>query len=105
MFNCAKYLCGESDEVFIPVPAEISLTLAMSRIKSHVHKMRRKATCETIYACHRDGRGLRILCVKLDEPIKKLKKGRPKGSKNKPAPLELLDYIAKAGDDYLHGGI
>lgn len=105
MFNCARYLCGESDEVYIPVPAEISLTVAMSRIKSHAHRLRRKATCETIYACRQDGRGLRIVYVKLDEPVKKLKKGRPKGSKNKPAPMELIDYIAKCGDDYLKGGI
>ena len=101
MFNCAKYLCGESEEVFIPIPANINITVAMSRIKSHAHRMRRKTKCELIYACHKDGEGLRLVRVLLDEPIKKKQRGRPKGVKNKPAPLELLDYIAKAGDDFL----
>ena len=92
-FNCAKYLCGESDNYYIPVPAGISITVAMSRIKSHVHRRNRKANCEVVYACHKDGHGVKLVYVRLDQPIKKKKQGRPLGSKNKPAPLELLEYM------------
>lgn len=92
-FNCAKYLCGESEEVFIHIPAELNITVAMSRIKSHAHKLRCRAKCETIYACDREGRGVRLIRVILSEPIKKMKQGRPKGVKNKPARLELLEFM------------
>ena len=93
IFNCAKYLCGESDEVFIPVPDRLGASVAMQRIKSHAHKMRRKATCEIVYCCRKNGQGFRLVYVILNEPIKKKQQGRPKGSKNKPKPLELLEYM------------
>lgn len=104
MFNCAKYLCGESEEVFIPLPADISPGLAMRRIKSHASKLRTHATCNLIYCCDSKGHGLRLVHVILSEAIKKRKKGVPVGYKRQQK-LELLDYIAKAGDDYLKGGV
>lgn len=92
-FNCGKYLCGESAEVYIPIPADISTSLAMSRIQSHAHHVRRKASCSLLYCCDREGHGLRIIRVILDEPVKKMKQGRPLGKKNKPERLELLEAI------------
>lgn len=93
IFNCAKYLCGESALIFVPVPYGVPLSSAIQRIKSHAKRMRRKALCEAIYACDTKGQGMCLVRVLLDEPIKKKQQGRPMGVKNKPKPLELLEYM------------
>lgn len=94
MNNWAKYLCGESEDVYIPLPAGISAGVAMARIKSHALRMRVHATCNLIYVCDSNGNGIRLIHVVLSEAIKKRKKGVPVGYKRKPT-LELIDYIAR----------
>ena len=81
MNNWAKYLCGESEDVFIPIPAEMSAGVAMRRIKSHAARLRTHAKCELIYACDSKGHGLRLVHAVLSEAIKKRKKGVPVGYK------------------------
>lgn len=78
LFSPAPYLCGESKEVWIPVPEGVDVALAMRRIKGHVYRLRQHATVQVYYACNMKGDGVRLVKCILDAPIEKKQRGRPK---------------------------
>lgn len=74
--NVAPYMCGESTEVWIPIPHEVKTAAAEQRVKSHAYRLRRHANVQIFYACDKDGGGIRLIRCILDKPIEKLPRGR-----------------------------